>query len=95
MQPPLFARKLRIHGRVQGVGYRAWAQAQAEKLGLQGWVRNRTDGTVEALAVGSHEQVEQFIHTCHEGPAHASVSGVEVTEAIGVVEHGFRIKPTV
>ena len=91
----LMARRLRIHGRVQGVGYRAWAEQTGTDLGLSGWVRNRTDGTVEALAVGSQQQVEAFIHACHEGPTLASVSGVQVDEAIGLVESGFVTKPTV
>jgi acylphosphatase len=66
-----------IHGRVQGVGYRAWTIKNAQKLGLTGWARNRTDGTVEALFCGEEEPVEEMIQRCHEGPLAARVQKVE------------------
>ena len=59
---------VRIHGRVQGVWYRAWTQQEALKLNLTGWVRNRRDGTVEAVFAGPRIQVEAMIKVCHEGP---------------------------
>jgi acylphosphatase len=89
------ARRLRIHGRVQGVYYRGWMVELAERLGLDGWVRNRIDGTVEALAVGSTEAVETLIAACHDGPAAARVDLVEVETAQGIVAAGFSQKPTV
>ncbi|WP_374598875.1 acylphosphatase [Sphingosinicella sp.] len=89
------ARRLRIHGRVQGVWFRAWTLETAQGLGLDGWVRNRIDGTVEALAVGSDEAIEKLIAACHEGPPAAKVERVEVEEAKGIVPRGFKKKPTV
>lgn len=87
--------RLRISGRVQGVWYRGWAVDQAKALGLDGWVRNRLDGTVEALAVGAPQAVDDFIALCHDGPPAAEVAAVEVIEAQGIVTKGFVQKPTV
>ena len=89
------ARRLRIHGRVQGVYYRGWTIDAAEKLGLDGWVRNRMDGTVEALVAGPAIAVEALIASCRKGPSAARVDLVEVEEAIGIVAGGFTQKPTV
>ncbi|MFC3711887.1 acylphosphatase [Sphingoaurantiacus capsulatus] len=89
------ARRLRITGRVQGVGYRAWAVETASGLGLDGWARNRTDGSVEALIVGEAAAVEDFIRRAHEGPMIAKVDGVEAMPAKGIVASGFVQKPTV
>ena len=68
---------LRITGRVQGVGYRAWLMRTARKLGLSGWVRNLTDGSVEAMAQGAQDQVTQLIADCHAGPPLARVTAVD------------------
>lgn len=89
------ARRLRIHGRVQGVWFRAWTLETAQGLSLDGWVRNRMDGSVEALAVGSGEAIEKLIAACHEGPPAAKVERVEVEDAQGIVPRGFTKKPTV
>lgn len=72
------ARHLNICGRVQGVSYRASAQFEAERLGLTGWVRNRRDGSVEAVVVGHATLVEEFIAWARRGPAAAVVLAVEV-----------------
>ncbi|MFT3733993.1 MAG: acylphosphatase [Rhodocyclaceae bacterium] len=73
-------RRLRIRGRVQGVGYR-WNMVQAaNELGLRGWVRNRSDGSVEALVGGAHAAVAALIHWAGKGPVGARVDGVEVEE---------------
>jgi len=85
---------LTISGRVQGVGYRAWARREAEKHGLSGWVRNRSDGTVEALVSGPEDAVRRFLFACHTGPLAASVKQVDVTPSTEPVESGFRQLPT-
>ena len=68
--------QVRIYGRVQGVWYRAWTEQTATKLGLAGWVRNRADGSVEALFVGSPAAIEAMIAWCREGPRAARVDDV-------------------
>ncbi len=70
-----------ISGRVQMVGYRAWTEGQADARGLAGWVRNRQDGTVEAVFAGSAEQVAGMARACWRGPAKAEVAGVVVQDA--------------
>ncbi|MDR3522972.1 MAG: acylphosphatase [Acetobacteraceae bacterium] len=77
----MIARRLIISGRVQGVGYRAWLRAEAEARGLRGWVRNRLDGTVEALLAGTDESVGAMIVACHSGPRMAVVLGVTESAA--------------
>lgn len=66
-----------IHGRVQGVGYRSWTVKNARKLGLTGWVRNTTEGTVEALFSGDTAAVEAMIEGCADGPLAAKVHRIE------------------
>lgn len=75
------ARRLRISGRVQGVGYRAAFEHEARALRLSGWVRNRLDGTVEALVAGDAEAVTRIVAWAWHGPAAAQVDQVEVTDA--------------
>lgn len=90
---------LRIHGRVQGVFYRAWMVGEAQRRGLMGWVRNRADGSVEALVSGPAAKVDDLIAACRLGPPHASVSRIEIKEAeeseAQTVGAGFRQAPTV
>jgi acylphosphatase len=64
---------LLIKGTVQGVGYRASAKEQADRLGLTGWVRNTLEGDVEITTTGDPLPLQQFIQWCHRGPAHAHV----------------------
>ncbi len=66
-----------VHGDVQGVGFRYFAQRKAQQLGLQGWVRNNDDGTVEVVAEGSREQLEDLKRALQEGPRMARVDRVE------------------
>jgi acylphosphatase len=87
--------RLRITGRVQGVGYRAWALQMAGRLELRGWVRNRVDGSVEALVVGEDDAVARIIEACREGPFGARVSDVSVGDAEDDGSVGFTAKPTV
>lgn len=89
------ARRLRIYGRVQGVYFRGWTVEAAQRLGVDGWVRNRHDGTVEVLAVGPVHAVEALISACHDGPSHAAVTRVDVEQATGITPSGFSQKPTV
>ncbi len=74
-------RRIVVRGRVQGVGYRAWTQHTAVRHELDGWVRNRADGSVEALLVGSETTVQIMIEACWRGPAAASVDAVDVHDA--------------
>ncbi|NIQ02016.1 MAG: acylphosphatase [Nitrospinaceae bacterium] len=67
-----------VHGRVQGVFFRASTQKKAEELGLAGWVKNRPDGTVEIHAEGQQETLEKLIEWCRQGPALASVSSIDL-----------------
>ncbi len=90
---------LRIHGKVQGVWYRAWTRETAGKLGLDGWVRNRKDGTVEALVVGPAASVDALIEACRDGPPHAQVTEIERRELeenqVGERPPGFHTRKTV
>jgi len=70
-----------IHGRVQGVAFRASCQRQAVDLGVTGWVRNRWDRTVEALFEGPDSAVDAMVRWCHHGPPAADVTSVEVGDA--------------
>ncbi len=69
-----------VHGRVQQVGYRAWVNAHAVALGLRGFVRNRSDGSVEAVFSGDPDRVAQIAESLLRGPPKASVSGVQITD---------------
>jgi len=83
-----------ITGRVQGVGYRDWARAQARELGLGGWVRNRRDGSVELLAAGVPGAVDEFTARCRRGPFAARVDDVNVSAAAEEAPPGFERRPT-
>jgi len=72
-----------ISGRVQGVGFRAFVERQAHKRGVRGWVRNRRDGTVEAVAQGDDDDVERIVAWCRRGPPAARVATV-ATEVLDV-----------
>ena len=87
--------RLRITGRVHGVGYRVWAVQQAARLGLRGWVRNRADGSVEALVIGEDDAVAAMIQSCREGPLAARVRDVIVNETEDDGSDGFHSLPTV
>ncbi len=69
-------RQVMITGRVQGVGYRAWVEHQARTHNLEGWVRNRRDGSVEAVFAGPPEIVSEMVARCRRGPSSARVAAV-------------------
>ena len=69
---------IQVHGRVTGVYFRAAAQREAKRLGVTGWVRNRSDGSVEILAEGEEDAVKELIGWAHHGPSAARVEDVDV-----------------
>lgn len=69
---------MRIKGRVQGVFFRASTKDTAERLGLKGWVKNLPDGTVEAVAEGNEDVIQEFINWCRRGPEHANVTDIDL-----------------
>ena len=84
---------VRISGRVQGVYFRAWTRGEAERLGLDGWVRNEADGSVTALVAGPRQSVDAMLALLHQGPPAAVVSSVIVEEADpSGVAAGFSIR---
>jgi len=83
-----------IKGRVQGVYFRAWTEENARRLGLNGWVRNRRDGSVETVFNGGHDAVEQMMALCREGPPDARVEAVDVVQEGGAAPAGFEVRPT-
>ncbi len=83
------AKRIVIAGQVQGVGFRDWMIAQAELLGLDGWVRNRRDGSVEALIAGDTDAVEELARLCRRGPRLAIVTSITEELAEPPDEPGF------
>jgi acylphosphatase len=94
-------RQVMIRGRVQGVGYRAWVEQQAMARELEGWVRNRRDGSVEALFAGPADVVSDMIAQCRRGPSSARVEAVqeEAGHSDGLrlrrAGEGFSVLPTI
>ena len=86
-------RHLLIHGRVQGVGYRESMRIEAVRLGVTGWVRNRRDGTVEAVIAGPDEAIAAITAWAHRGPPSAKVTAVAVAPEEGAFL-GFEVRPT-
>jgi acylphosphatase len=94
-------RQVTVQGRVQGVGYRAWVEHQARVHHIEGWVRNRRDGSVEALFAGSADVVSNMVALCRRGPTAARVEAVQDesanTDALNLRYAGerFSVLPTV
>src|ERR1700689_13318 len=94
-------RHLTIRGRVQGVGYRAWVEHRARAHGLEGWVRNRQDGSVEVVLAGPDQEVADFIDRCRRGPSTArggaAGAGPAGRDALNLRRSGerFSVLPTV
>jgi acylphosphatase len=82
-----------ITGRVQGVGFRLWVETEAVSRGLNGWVRNRRDGSVEAVFFGEDDAVHAMLAACGEGPASALVTNVAVTDT-DETPSGFELRRT-
>jgi acylphosphatase len=85
---------VRIEGRVQGVYYRAWTYDTARSLGLDGWVRNMSDGSVQAVFSGPAGLVEEMLRLCADGPPHAKVTAVTITDEGGAPPSGFKVLGT-
>ena len=85
-------RRVIVHGRVQGVFFRETTRRRALERGVTGWVRNRRDGTVEAVFEGEPPAVEEMLRFSREGPEYASVEAVEVLEEEPVVEGSFEVR---
>jgi len=91
---PKKAVRVVIEGRVQGVWYRGWTVDEAQRRNLRGWVRNRRDGSVEALFAGDAAQVDDMVRACRQGPPAARVENVSAHPAEDP-GGGFRHMPTV
>jgi len=83
---------VRVTGRVQGVWYRGWAQGEARRLGLRGWVGNQPDGSVAAVLAGPEAAVSAMLEAMRRGPPEARVAGVEATEATDEGWPGFEVR---
>lgn len=88
------ARRLLVRGRVQGVWFRESMRLEAERLGVSGWVRNRMDGTVEAVVEGTPEAVAAMVRWAHRGPEAAEVAAVEESHANPESLARFEKRPT-
>ncbi|MEO0393396.1 MAG: acylphosphatase [Pseudomonadota bacterium] len=86
--------RVSIFGRVQGVGYRVWTEQRARQLGLAGWVRNRLDGSVEAVFSGDKGVIAQMVRACEEGPSVARVERVKQQREDAQANQDFKILPT-
>ncbi len=95
MSDDLTSLRLRIEGYVQAVGFRNYAIVEARRIGLDGWVRNRADGTVETLVSGDTKDVERFVAAMMRGPDGSKVANVELHKAEPPAEKGFRRRPSV
>ena len=85
-------RRAVVHGRVQGVTFRGSTREEARRAGVDGWVRNRPDGCVEAVFEGEAAAVEQLVAFCRRGPSWAAVERVDIAEEAPEGEQGFRIR---
>ena len=90
-----------VRGRVQGVGYRAFVEDEAYQRGLRGWVRNRRDGSVEAVFAGPRAEVESMVEACRRGPMSARISAIDQREGteVDLKDHAagdsFTVLPTI
>jgi acylphosphatase len=95
MSDDLTSLRLRVEGFVQAVGYRNFIIEEANRLGLDGWVRNRADGTVEILASGETKSIEALVAASMRGPAGSKIKNVELHNAEPPAEKGFHRRPSI
>ena len=88
------SKRVRVFGRVQGVWFRAWTVDEARVLGLNGWVRNRRDGSVEMLLAGPDEAVARMVERARNRPSAARVERVEIEDSNETAPDGFEQRPT-
>ncbi len=86
--------RVSVEGTVQGVGYRYWTERTATGLDLSGWVRNRRDGSVEALFCGDTDAVAEMLQRCQDGPPSARVTAIRILEEGGEDPDGFEVLVT-
>ncbi len=91
----MMTRLVRIRGKVQGVWYRSWTVEEAERRGLRGWVRNRHDGSVEALFAGDPAKIDEMIAACRKGPRLARVDNISSEPTVEEPPAGFEQRPTI
>jgi acylphosphatase len=89
----VIARRAVVRGRVQGVGFRYFAERTARQTGVRGWVRNLPDGSVETFVEGSEEAVRRYLEIIREGPRLGKVSAIEEEESAAAGHTGFEITP--
>jgi acylphosphatase len=87
--------RVQIQGRVQGVGFRYWTEATATRLGLSGWVRNRRDGSVEAVLSGPADAVAEMLDLCRQGPTSSRVDHIDIAKDDDPPPTGFDVMPSV
>lgn len=92
--PDIITKHLSIYGKVQGVGYRMWAQHTAKHCRLSGWVRNKNDGSVELVASGYETDMKRFITECYKGPKAAEIEFINIAPGINERIEGFEIRET-
>jgi acylphosphatase len=90
----MISKSLIIAGHVQGVGFRDWIIRRARRQGIAGWVRNRRDGTLEALIAGEADAVEELLRACRRGPPGAAVQSIVEHFTDPPTEPGFTKRPT-
>ncbi len=90
--PPVVARRVVVSGRVQGVFFRSSCRDRARGMGVTGWVRNTTAGTVELWAEGRPAVVDELVRWCREGPGHADVDGVDVYKELPTGADEFHVR---
>jgi acylphosphatase len=86
------ARRIQVHGRVQGVNFRVASRREAKSLGLTGWAHNESDGSVTIVVEGKQEALDQFAEWCQTGPSNARVERIEISDEIYSGHDSFHIR---